>query len=324
MGAMSYLSVIESYQDYKSVVHDLVESILSGTAQTQLFTSEASILTALKKIDAHYPFVELLYTLDEHGMQTSENAVSNKDGINIMPGAKHSDRSQRPYFKLALSADEISVTSPYMSSATGNLCVSAAMKYTDENAKVCGYLVVDINLTRIIEFLRGDELRRKTVPFFYAVYILMVIGLMSVAGTMLFMAFEDLFSLFPSESLPGNPPYKLFEIIIFITLSLAIFDLGKTILEEEVLMHKDVFRHSSTRRTITRFIAAILIAVSIEALLTMFKASLGEVELMKSAVWMMLSVVGLLLGLGGYVYLGAKAERILLKNRIQYGKTNTQ
>ena len=89
-------------------------------------------------------------------------------------------------------------------------------------------------------------------------------------------------------------------------------------------MHKDVFRHSSTRRTITRFIAAILIAVSIEALLTMFKASLGEVELMKSAVWMMLSVVGLLLGLGGYVYLGAKAERILLKNRIQYGKTNTQ
>ena len=48
----------------------------------------------------------------------------------------------------------------------------------------------------------------------------------------------------------------------------------------------------------------------------MFKASLGEVELMKSAVWMMLSVVGLLLGLGGYVYLGAKAERILLKNRM--------
>ena len=211
-----------------------------------------------------------------------------------------------------------------MSSATGNLSVSAAMKYTDENAKVCGYLVVDINLTRIIEFLRGDELRRKTVPFFYAVYILMVIGLMSVAGTMLFMAFEDLFSLFPSQELPGNPPYKLFEIIIFITLSLAIFDLGKTILEEEVLMHKDVFRLSSTRRTITRFIAAILIAVSIEALLTMFKASLGEVELMKSAVWMMLSVVGLLLGLGGYVYLGAKAERILLKNRMQYGKTNTQ
>jgi len=108
-----------------------------------------------------------------------------------------------------------------------------------------------------------------------------------------------------------------------ITLSLAIFDLGKTILEEEVLMHKDIFRHSSTRRTITRFIAAILIAVSIEALLTMFKASLGEVDFIKSAVWMMLSVVGLLLGLGGYVYLGAKAERILLNNKADFNRRST-
>lgn len=322
MGAMSYLSIIESYQDYKSVVHDLVASILSGAAQTPLFTNENSILTTLKRIDVHYPFVELLYTLDKHGMQTSENAASSKDGVSIISGAKNTDRSQRPYFKLATHSDDISVTTPYMSSATGHLCVSAAMKYEDEHEKISGYLVVDINLTRIIEFLRGDELRRKTVPFFYAVYSLMVLGLMSVAGIMLFIAFEDLFSLVFNESSPDSPPYKLFEIIIFITLSLAIFDLGKTILEEEVLMHKDVFRHSSTRRTITRFLAAILIAVSIEALLTMFKASLGEVELMKSAVWMMLSVVGLLLGLGGYVYLGAKAERILLKNRMQFGKIN--
>ena len=143
---------------------------------------------------------------------------------------------------------------------------------------------------------------------------------MSVAAIMLYVAFESLLGVFPIESHEGHPPYKLFEIIIFITLSLAIFDLGKTILEEEVLMHKDVFRHSSTRRTITRFLAAILIAVSIEALLTMFKASLGSIEHMTSAVYMMLSVVGLLLALGGYVYLGAKAERILLKNQVDFGR----
>jgi len=322
MAAMSYLSVIESYQDYKSVIHDLIESILAGTAQAQIFTHDGAVLNTLRKIDAHYPFVELLYTLDSKGIQTSENALSNKQGVTILPGAKDLDRSQRPYFKLAAHSDEIAVTSPYMSSATGHLCISATMKYEDASQGVSGYLVVDINLARIIEFLRGDELRRKTIPFFYGVYSLMVIGLMSVSATMLYMAFEDLFTLFPSDSPPGSPPYKLFEIIIFITLSLAIFDLGKTILEEEVLMHKDVFRHSSTRRTITRFLSAILIAVSIEALLTMFKASLGEVELMKSAVWMMLSVVGLLLGLGGYVYLGAKAERILLKNKMAFGKSS--
>lgn len=77
-------------------------------------------------------------------------------------------------------------------------------------------------------------------------------------------------------------------------------------------MHKDIFRHSSTRRTITRFISTILIAVSIEALLTMFKAALGQSQYLLPAIYMMLAVVGLLIALAIYVYLGAKAETLLL------------
>jgi len=81
-------------------------------------------------------------------------------------------------------------------------------------------------------------------------------------------------------------------------------------------MHKDIFRHSSTRRTITRFIAAILIAVSIESLLTMFKAAMGDShDAAIHAVWMMFAAVGLLVGLGIYVYLGARAEDILKKQK---------
>ena len=59
--------------------------------------------------------------------------------------------------------------------------------------------------------------------------------------------------------------------------------------------------------------AAILIAVSIEALLIMFQSALGIGEnMLVQAVWMMLAAVGLLVGLGIYVYLGAKAEALLL------------
>jgi len=320
MGSMSYLSVIESYHEYKAVVHDLVSSILTGVSVPDLFEQNGAEADVLRDISAHYPFVELLYTLDNQGVQISENYINAKEGVNVLPGAKNVNRSQRPYFKLVKSTDDIDITAPYMSATTGHLCLSAAIKCTDENGDLKGFLVIDIHLTHIIEFLRGDELRRKATPLFGVVYSFMVFGLMSVAAVMLYVAFESLLGVFPIESHEGHPPYKLFEIIIFITLSLAIFDLGKTILEEEVLMHKDVFRHSSTRRTITRFLAAILIAVSIEALLTMFKASLGSIEHMTSAVYMMLSVVGLLLALGGYVYLGAKAERILLKNQVDFGR----
>ena len=104
-----------------------------------------------------------------------------------------------------------------------------------------------------------------------------------------------------------------FGVVIYLTLALAIFDLGKTTLEEEVLLYKDILRHSSTRRTITRFIAAIIIAVSIEALLMIFKSALKESgEHIIQGVWIILAAGFLLLCLAIYVYLGSKAEVMLI------------
>jgi hypothetical protein len=131
-----------------------------------------------------------------------------------------------------------------------------------------------------------------------------------VVAILLFSASREIIEL-ARDPVASNLHLKPFSIIIFLTLAFAIFDLGKTTLEEEVLMHKDIFRHSSTRRSITRFIAAILIAVSIESLLLMFKSVLGSPEYLTSAVTMMIASVGLLIGLGIYVYLGAKAEATL-------------
>jgi hypothetical protein len=47
----------------------------------------------------------------------------------------------------------------------------------------------------------------------------------------------------------------------------------------------------------------------------MFKASLGEKQYIEPAILMMLAVVGLLVGLGVYVYLGAKAELLLTQTQ---------
>ena len=150
---------------------------------------------------------------------------------------------------------------------------------------------------------------------FKFIYSLIVLGLFSVVMVLLYSAFSDIATLFHVSHTLDAVKLKPFTIIIFITLALAIFDLGKTILEEEVLMRKDILRHSSTRRTITRFIAAILIAVSIEALMLMFKGALNNGAEAIQGVWMMLTSVGLLVGLGIYVYCGVKAEAILLKLR---------
>lgn len=324
MGAMSYLSVVERYHEYREALREILSSMLTGIAEARLIGNAGELAETLRCVHKHYPFVDLLYTLDANGVQNSPNvaARSNHSGQGKGQGK---DRSQRPYYRLARETDEVIMTEPYLSNAGGLLCISAAvrlrMKGDNAAQSPFGYVILDIDLTRAVEFLMGDTTRRRFVPAFKWVYALIVAGLFGVVGLLLYAAISEITSLYDAE---GSGPdgggddvlhTKPFGVIIFLTLALAIFDLGKTILEEEVLMHKDIFRHSSTRRTITRFMAAILIAVSIEALLLMFKSALGSGTHSAQGGWMMLAAVGLLIGLGVYVYLGAKAEAILLESR---------
>ena len=314
---MNYISAIERYHEYKKAIHELMASIVTGVFDDKLLHDEENLLKAMKWLHQNYPFVDLIFTLDGSGVQTSHN-ISHKTlidkkqdyGIGV-------DRQHRPYYKKALKSDNVIVTKPYLSTSSHNLCISSAVRYLSDDGQVMGILVLDIDLADAIEFLMGDSKRKKFQPFFVAVYSMIVIGLFVVVAILLFSASNEIASLFVSDE-STDLHLKPFGIIIFLTLALAIFDLGKTILEEEVLMHKDIFRHSSTRRTITRFIAAILIAVSIEALLLMFKSVLGSPEYLANAVAMMAAAVALLVGLGIYVYLGAKAESILkLSNKRQ-------
>jgi hypothetical protein len=309
MSAMSYLSVIERFHEYKSALHELTASMLTGIAEPSMLESAQKLRETFHGISEHYPFLALLYTLDTNGVQTSGN-ISSLLPVRDDAAGLGKNRGERPYYLLAKNSESVVVTEPYFSNNGGMLCISAAVKRYRPDSRESGYIVLDIDLGKAIEFLMGDLARRRFMPAFKAVYSLIVTGLFAVSGVLLYAAGEEMLSLghiVSKEDLHMKP----FGVIIFLTLALAIFDLGKTILEEEVLMHKDIFRHSSTRRTITRFIAAILIAVSIEALLLMFKAALGVDGNILSAVWMMMTAVGLLVGLGIYVYLGAQAEAIL-------------
>jgi hypothetical protein len=307
---MSYLAVVERYHQYNTALVELLSSILTGMSDTQLLGDIHARSKAMDCVVKHYPFVELLYVLDATGRQLTPNIAAGH-AVGSSNQGEGRDRSNRPYFQAVRNAQTVVVTPPYLSSASNMLCVSAAMPLRDASSGETRYVILDIDLTGAIEFLMGDHARRRFQPFFKTVYSVIVLGLAAVTGVLLYAAFTELATFW---SMPGDDAalhLKPFGVIIFLTLALAIFDLGKTIFEEEVLMHKDIFRHSSTRRTITRFIAAILIAVSIEALLLMFKSALGDGLDMLPAVWMMFAAVGLLVGLGLYVYLGARAEALL-------------
>ena len=335
MSTMNYLGVIERYREHRAGLQELLASILSGIATPELIGNSAALRNTMHTLTAYYPFADLIYTLDQNGVQTSDSISNDKQ-----PGRSHraalsletrprnsgnttatprytnagqgSDRSQRPYFLLAHNTTKVVVTEPYLSCASNKLCISAVVQLHDTANAQPGYLVLDLDLAKTIAIFMGDSSRGRFQPLFKFIYVMIVLGLFSVVVVLLYSAFTDIAALFQVGHTLDAIKLKPFSVIIFLTLALAIFDLGKTILEEEVLMHKDILRHSSTRRTITRFIAAILIAVSIEALMLMFKGALNNGAETIQGVWMMLTAVGLLLALGLYVYFGARAEAVLL------------
>lgn len=318
---MSHINVIEKYEEHRDSIHHLLSSILGCFANEKMFEQSSEELSSLlTSLCDYYPFVSLLYLLDVNGKQISSNIFGTRFK-NIPPVGEGADRSGRPYFLAATESVKPVVTEPYLSSVGRELCLSACTRIYNDDGSVKGYIVLDIDLSLTLVFFTGESRRVYFEPYFKAMYSLIVIGLFAVALVLLYASAIECLKVLSSLGGMTQKVQIPFGMVIYLTLALAIFDLGKTTLEEEVLLYKDILRHSSTRRTITRFVAAIIIAVSIEALLMVFKSALdGGKENIIGAVWIILAAAVLLLSLGVYIYLGSKAESLLLDNREQNKK----
>lgn len=301
MTPRNYLYLLKKYDEYQPQIERLLESIVTSLSPNKMETSHEQLNEVVKRLHLSYPFVELLYCLDDKGVQTTESAASPTvpDPKRREPGFG-SDRSNRVYYTRACeNSAPVTVTQPYLSSATHQLAISAVQRFVDPG-NATRYLVINFNLEKLITFLNGDSLRRMVHPLFQVIYGIIGIMLVAVSALLLFSAGQSLYEMIHEHT---NTATQAFQSVILVTLGLAIFDLGKTILEEEVLLHKDIHHTGSTRRTIARFMSAIVIAVSIESLLLMFKSLLGDATHLNSAVFMLFAAVALLVGLGAYLRL---------------------
>lgn len=306
MTPRNYLYLLKKYDEYQAQIERLLESIITSLSPGKLQHSNELMQEMVNRLHQSYPFVELLYCLNDAGIQITESAAAPNiaDSKRREPGMD-SDRSNRVYYtKASENKGAVTVTQPYLSSATHQLAISATQRFTVEPT-VTRYLVINFNLEKLITFLNGDALRQRVHPLFQVVYGIIGLMLVMVAGLLVFSAGKSLFDVVYEHT---NTATQAFHLVILVTLGLAIFDLGKTILEEEVLLHKDIHHTGSTRRTISRFMSAIVIAVSIESLLLMFKSLLGDATHLNSAVFMLFAAVALLIGLGAYLRLTSEKE----------------
>lgn len=308
---------LDTFHESRHELLSFLGSVLEGViSQEHLKIGPEALRKQLKPLIRAFPFLDLCYVLDFDGRQIGTNIVGPRCSPALSREGDGEDRRQRPYYRQARDSMGSVLTPPYFSSATGSLCVTVATPVRDDQNRLLGIVVADIDYEEVMTLLEDDHRRKSMEPVFKGVYSLFSLALVVVSVGLAIQAFHTLKLVFGNlTKIDDTTPS--FQATILLTLSLAIFDLAKTIFEEEVLLKKDVRRHSSTRRTLTRFIASILIAISIEALMLVFRFAIQDPTHLNEAGWLVFTVVGLLIGLGVYVYLGARAEILLTRNKVR-------
>src|SRR5215208_5280267 len=104
----------------------------------------------------------------------------------------------------------------------------------------------------------------------------------------------------------------------YVVIAVAVFDVAKYFVEEEVIRGREMRLASEARRSLTKFVSTIAIAVFIEALVMVFRQGSQDIALILYPAAILVTGVLIILGLGLYQRLSADVEgRVDAKDRAQ-------
>ena len=94
----------------------------------------------------------------------------------------------------------------------------------------------------------------------------------------------------------------------YVVIAVAVFDLAKYFIEEEVIRAREMRSPGEARRSLTKFISTICIAVFIEGVVIAFHVSKQDVSLMLYPTALLLSAIIIVVGLGAFQKLSSSVE----------------
>ncbi|EJN01634.1 hypothetical protein [Phyllobacterium sp. YR531] len=124
-------------------------------------------------------------------------------------------------------------------------------------------------------------------------------------GLIAFAAYEVVRELLAYSTNIGT---TLLEAVGYTVIAIAVFDVGKYLLEEEAIRAREMRQAAEARRSLTKFISTIAIAVFLEGLVAVFEAGKEDVRMMIYPTLLLFTGVTLVIGLGIYQRLSATVE----------------
>lgn len=262
---------IAIYKKHRVFIESSLTSMMESIDFAQYNTMKEKSLFTL------FPALKATYTINEKYKQSSPMYTDDEADISCV-GLDKSHLLGRVQFR----ADNIYISNAYVNSRSGTPFITIVVHHEAE------YIVFDFELYALLKELslvEGHAVFGEFTRYFYALFGFML-ALFSVA--LIVYALYVVWMLIAShdkEILAG-----IFRSIIALTLGLAIFDLAKTILEHEVF-YKSLSRNNNLEnRLLARFLISIIIALSIEALMVVFKIALSDYSQMIHAFYLIAGV----------------------------------
>jgi len=251
------------------------------------------IYDGLERIIHEIPGANAAYILDAGGKQISK-MITLKDkykDFNV-----EFNQANRTYFYKAVKEKKCILTDPYPSLVGGEMVVSAAMPIFNDKGELLYVAVIDIPLEEILKFVHKERGDNWAHTFNRVVYGVFAAALFAICV----LLFIDGIKMFFTYTLNNIDVKKMFESTILITLSLALFDLVKTLLFEEVIGEKEDHPFA-IHKTMIKFLGSIVIALAIEGLMLVFKFAMIAPQKLMYAAMLLAAVTFLLIGLAYYM-----------------------
>jgi len=275
---------IDLYSKYKKdIEHYIVESIQS------LGDLDKFEKNRFKKLFQTYRALELVYGVDRTtNRQTTPNIYRNRK----VDTAMGKDRSYL-FRKNGAVYDNVTISEPYLSSATGNNCITLRV---DEGERV---IFLDFDFFLLLERLNIIERHAGFSALTKTFYSIAGASMILFSFIIIGYSFYEIFFNFYVEAKFNLD--AIFKAVVALTLGLAIFDLAKTVMEQEVFF-KNYSKSSSVEyKVLTKFLITIIVALSIEALMLVFKIALNDFHQMINALYLIVGIGIIILSLAAFV-----------------------
>lgn len=281
---------IEIYAQNREKIEAFIEESIENLAP--LYNHEEN---NFKLLFNTFPSLELMYVVNATTkVQTSANIYKYR----LDESERDKDRSYL-LDRLEIKDNDFAFAQPYQSSATSNVCITVSKKEGDS------IVFMDFRLEMLLERLGLIEKDKFFSNVTKAFYLLAGYFMMFLSGAAIFYAGSDFFTNLFASKLNID---TIFKPIIAATLGLAIFDLSKTILEQEVYFKSYVKDSKAEIKILTKFLVTILIALSIETLMVVFKIAIENYDKMVNALYLMIGTSTFIIALSVLIYMGKKSK----------------